>query len=81
MRERIFEPYVTSKAHGTGLGLAIVKRTVEDHHGFIRAMANHPRGTKIVIELPVVEVVASSHLIRPHDDLSPPDMTNEVQDV
>ncbi|MGE0762459.1 MAG: PAS domain-containing sensor histidine kinase [Bdellovibrionales bacterium] len=76
LRERIFEPYVTTKAHGTGLGLAIVKRTVEDHHGFIRAMANSPRGTKIVIELPVVEVMTSNHLIRPSDDLS-----GEVKDV
>jgi len=30
-RARIFEPYVTSKAHGTGLGLAIVKRILSDH--------------------------------------------------
>ncbi len=54
LRDRIFEPYVTSKAHGTGLGLAIVKRTVEDHNGFIRAFSNSPTGTKIVIELPAV---------------------------
>lgn len=55
IRDRIFDPYVTTKEQGTGLGLAIVKRTVEDHNGFIRAFANHPKGTKIVIELPVVE--------------------------
>jgi two-component system nitrogen regulation sensor histidine kinase NtrY len=54
LRERIFEPYVTSKTHGTGLGLAIVKRTVEDHNGFIRAFSSLNKGTKIVIELPDV---------------------------
>lgn len=56
LRSRIFEPYVTTKEQGTGLGLAIVKRTVEDHNGFIRALPNQPRGTKMVIELPVIEV-------------------------
>lgn len=64
MRERIFEPYVTTKDQGTGLGLAIVKRTVEDHHGFIRALPNVPKGTKIVIELPVVEANSSPNLVR-----------------
>ncbi len=55
IRDRIFDPYFTTKEQGTGLGLAIVKRTVEDHNGFIRAFANSPKGTKIVIELPVIE--------------------------
>jgi two-component system nitrogen regulation sensor histidine kinase NtrY len=32
-RERIVEPYVTTRARGTGLGLAIVKRIVEEHAG------------------------------------------------
>ncbi len=68
LRDRIFEPYVTTKAHGTGLGLAIVKRTVEDHHGFIRALPHQPRGTKIVIELPVVDVSQSGTLVRPKED-------------
>ncbi|MFQ5984269.1 MAG: ATP-binding protein [Alphaproteobacteria bacterium] len=30
-RERLVEPYVTTRAKGTGLGLAIVKRIMEDH--------------------------------------------------
>lgn len=57
-RSRIFEPYYSTKEGGTGLGLAIVKRIIEDHSGFIRAFANEPRGTRMIIELPVSEVDA-----------------------
>ncbi|MFG6281529.1 ATP-binding protein [Sphingomonas sp. S6] len=32
-RDRIVEPYMTTRARGTGLGLAIVKKIVEDHFG------------------------------------------------
>ena len=32
-RDRLVEPYVTTRAKGTGLGLAIVKKIVEDHGG------------------------------------------------
>lgn len=56
LRARVFEPYFSTKEGGTGLGLAIVKRIVEDHSGFIRALANEPQGTKMLIELPVNEV-------------------------
>lgn len=55
LRDRIFEPYVTTKEHGTGLGLAIVKRMIEDHHGFIRAFSEPGRLTEFVVELPVEE--------------------------
>lgn len=57
-RSRVFEPYYSTKEGGTGLGLAIVKRIVEDHSGFIRALANDPCGTKMLIELPVNAVGA-----------------------
>lgn len=56
MRDRIFEPYFSTREHGTGLGLAIVKRIIEDHHGFIRAFSNQPKGTEFVIELPVAQM-------------------------
>jgi two-component system nitrogen regulation sensor histidine kinase NtrY len=32
-RERLTEPYVTTRANGTGLGLAIVRKIMEDHGG------------------------------------------------
>jgi len=32
-RDRLTEPYVTTRAKGTGLGLAIVKKIMEDHGG------------------------------------------------
>ena len=32
-RDRLTEPYVTTRAKGTGLGLAIVKKVMEDHNG------------------------------------------------
>jgi two-component system nitrogen regulation sensor histidine kinase NtrY len=34
-RDRLFEPYVTTRAKGTGLGLAIVKKIIEEHGGTI----------------------------------------------
>ena len=58
-RDRVFEPYFSTKESGTGLGLAIVRRIVEDHNGFIRALPNEPHGTRILVELPVAETDAS----------------------
>ena len=52
-RRRIFEPYYSTKESGTGLGLAIVSRIVADHHGYLRVHANRPRGTRMVLELPM----------------------------
>jgi two-component system nitrogen regulation sensor histidine kinase NtrY len=70
VRERIFEPYVTTKHQGTGLGLAIVKRMVEDHHGFIRAFSDGHSYTRFVIELPVVETVQKLKIVRAQDQTS-----------
>jgi len=53
-RERIFDPYVTSKEHGTGLGLAIVRKIVLDHGGDIRVddQASPLGGARFVVTLP-----------------------------
>ena len=45
MKERIFAPFVTTKADGTGLGLALAQRVVEDHQGTLAVVApRHTRG-------------------------------------
>ena len=53
MRDRIFEPYASTKRGGTGLGLVIVKTIVTDHNGYIRVRDNTPRGTRFLMEFPV----------------------------
>lgn len=68
LRHRIFEPYVTTKNHGTGLGLAIVKRAVEDHNGYVRALENKPRGSRFVVELPVLKAGASATIVVSNKD-------------
>jgi two-component system nitrogen regulation sensor histidine kinase NtrY len=52
VRERVFEPYFSTKKEGTGLGLAIAKRIINDHDGFIRIQSAPGEGTQFVIELP-----------------------------
>ncbi len=46
-RDRLTEPYVTTRAKGTGLGLAIVRRIVEEHMGTI-SFADRPGGGAVV---------------------------------
>jgi two-component system, NtrC family, nitrogen regulation sensor histidine kinase NtrY len=55
VKERMFEPYFSTKRGGTGLGLVIVNRIISDHNGFIRVKDNIPKGTIFSIELPVKE--------------------------
>lgn len=52
-REAIFLPYFSRSPKGMGLGLAIVKRIVEDHGGTIEAQENQPRGSRLVLRLPL----------------------------
>ena len=53
-RDRLLEPYVTTRDGGTGLGLAIVKRIAEDHGGRLQLgpSRSNPTGARATIELP-----------------------------
>ena len=50
IREKVFDPYFTTKAKGTGLGLALAYRIMEDHGGRI-AFETGPEGTTFTVEL------------------------------
>ncbi|MHC1789423.1 ATP-binding protein [Solidesulfovibrio sp.] len=52
-RDRIFDPYFTTKARGTGLGLPIAHKIVAAHDGEIRLLARPEGGTAAVVWLPV----------------------------
>ncbi len=52
-KERLFQPYFSTKPGGTGLGLAIARKIVSEHGGSLRAEDNHPRGAAFLLELPL----------------------------
>jgi signal transduction histidine kinase len=52
LRERIFEPFVTTKPDGTGLGLAISRQIVQQHGGTIKVVSERNVGSTFTIVLP-----------------------------
>jgi two-component system nitrogen regulation sensor histidine kinase NtrY len=60
-RQRLVEPYMTTRAKGTGLGLAIVQRITEQHGGSLQ-LADAPKrngkaqGASVRMDLPIREV-------------------------
>jgi two-component system sensor histidine kinase HydH len=54
LRERVFEPFYTTKQQGTGLGLAIVKKNIAQLHGEIEVESplRDGRGTRVRVTLP-----------------------------
>ncbi len=53
VRERLFEPYVSTKSEGTGLGLAIVQTILHEHGGEICCLDEGARATVFEITLPI----------------------------
>jgi signal transduction histidine kinase len=51
-RERVFEPYYTTKKKGTGLGLATVKHNVELYGGSVRLESELGKGAQFTIIFP-----------------------------
>ena len=48
-RDRIAEPYMTTRAKGTGLGLAIVNKIVDEHGGDMSFSASESGGTRVML--------------------------------
>ena len=57
-RERLTEPYMTTRVRGTGLGLAIVKKIVEEHMGEIAFLDRAGGGTHVRIAFDVQHLAA-----------------------
>jgi two-component system, NtrC family, nitrogen regulation sensor histidine kinase NtrY len=51
VRERMFEPFFSTKSSGSGLGLALVKKILEDHGGGVELSSEPGQGTTIVLWL------------------------------
>ncbi len=65
LRERLFEPFVTTKAigQGTGLGLALVQSIVHSHTGHIQLIDKHDydQGQGVIVQLTLPTAVAYLH--------------------
>lgn len=51
-RDRIFEPWLTTKRHGSGLGLAVVRTILDAHRGTIAVESSSLGGARFLVRLP-----------------------------
>jgi len=59
-RERIFEPFVTTKPAGLGMGLSISRSIVDAHGGRIWVACNSDRGITVRVELPAADAATEA---------------------
>jgi two-component system sensor kinase FixL len=55
VRERMFEPFLTTKANGTGLGLPMSQTIAQAHGGSLRHEPADPRGARFILTVPAAE--------------------------
>ena len=59
LKEKIFEPYFSTKRTGMGLGLVIVQQIVSEHGGRLSIESNKPQGTVVLFEFPLDGMVTA----------------------
>ncbi|HEY3796908.1 MAG TPA: PAS domain-containing sensor histidine kinase [Caulobacteraceae bacterium] len=65
-RDRLTEPYVTTREKGTGLGLAIVERIMEEHGGELALTdARHLPGARVTLRLPLAPASPATRVAEP----------------
>ncbi len=55
IREKVFQPFFTTKEEGSGLGLSISTRIIEEHGGSLQLVSEGHEGATFIITLPVKE--------------------------
>lgn len=70
IRERVLEPFFTTRSNGTGLGLAVVNATVSSYNGSIDIQPEVGVGSCITIKLPLVakHSMMPSNIMNAEDD-------------
>jgi two-component system, NtrC family, nitrogen regulation sensor histidine kinase NtrY len=66
-RDRLVEPYVTTRAKGTGLGLAIVKKIMEDHRGELMLGDAPDGGARIRLIFPAADEDTAGNADQPSE--------------
>jgi len=66
-RERLTEPYVTTRSKGTGLGLAIVKKIMEDHGGKLILADRDGGGASVQLLFPPEALATTRQQVLPGD--------------
>jgi signal transduction histidine kinase len=52
-RERVFDPFFSTREHGTGLGLSIASRLIDEHRGYIEVQNGRDCGAEFSLFLPL----------------------------
>ena len=68
VRDKIFQPFFSTKEEGTGLGLSIATRIIDDHGGRLDLESRENAGATFIITLPLRKDRIMGHILIVDDD-------------
>jgi two-component system, LuxR family, sensor kinase FixL len=61
LRDRLFDPFVTTKAKGMGMGLSVCRRLIEAHGGTLGVKSGAGKGASFIFDLPRAGQAGATH--------------------